>query len=349
MPIIETDSQAFEPYARLINIIGDQLITDKKVAVIELIKNCYDADAENVFVRFVNMDNYNKSYLTKFEQAYIEIEDDGDGMTLDTIKNVWLRLAAPVKLDKRKTKKDFSKKGRILQGEKGIGRFAVHKLGEDIDIFTKAKGNNEIKLELDFSKYDPEKLDLFNQPPQKHDLLKDVYNHWYVYSPPEVIKKSKGTIIRIYSLRERWTDTDFKDLYKAINKLIPPYDPFAKEFDIDFATDFDIKIYLNDHIYSSEGVVTFEEVIDEAPFKMSGSISKDGILTFNYISELTNRKLNRSVSILKIEELASYSYDLKSRTVLFPDKDRIPQCGSFKFSLYAYDLGKKAELSKGTI
>ena len=104
MAILRKFSQPFEPYARLMNIIGDQLITDKKVAVIEVVKNSYDADALNVQVRFFNMGNYGMSYLTEKEQPYIEIEDDGDGMSLNTITDVWLRPATPSKLDKKKKK-----------------------------------------------------------------------------------------------------------------------------------------------------------------------------------------------------------------------------------------------------
>ena len=81
MAIIKKDSQPFEPYARLMNIIGDQLITNKIVGVIEVVKNCYDADAENVQVRFFNVQNRGKDYLAESERPYIEIEDDGDGMT----------------------------------------------------------------------------------------------------------------------------------------------------------------------------------------------------------------------------------------------------------------------------
>lgn len=128
MAIVNKNSQPFKPYARLMNIIGDQLITDKKVAVIEIVKNSYDADAENVHIRFFNMNNYGKSYLTEKELPYIEIEDDGDGMSLKTITDVWLRPATPSKLDKKKQKQIKTSKGRIIQGEKGIGRFAIHKL-----------------------------------------------------------------------------------------------------------------------------------------------------------------------------------------------------------------------------
>ena len=171
MPIIEQDSQEFQPYARLMNIIGDQLITDKKVAVIEVIKNCYDADAEKVQVRFFNIQNHGKSYLTDLERPYIEIEDDGDGMTLKTIKEIWLRPATPYKLDKKKQKNNYTAKGRIIQGEKGIGRFAIHKLGEKVEVYTKTETTDEIKLVLDFTEFDPEKADIFNQESSDYKLL----------------------------------------------------------------------------------------------------------------------------------------------------------------------------------
>src|ERR1035437_4356304 len=206
MAIIKEDSQAFEPYARLMNIIGDQLITNKIVGIIEVVKNCYDADAENVQVRFFNMANHGKNYLTEKEQPYIEIEDDGEGMTLDTIQTIWLRPATPNKLDKRRNKQDITKRGRIIQGEKGIGRFAIHKLGEKIHVYTKAFGNDEVKLEMDFTEYNPEKADLFNLPETEYKLLNKVFNNWYLNDPPEEIKKSHGTLIRIYHLRDEWKD-----------------------------------------------------------------------------------------------------------------------------------------------
>lgn len=201
MSIIEQGKSPFEPYARLMNIIGDQLITDKKVAVIEIIKNSYDADAENVSVRFFNLKNFGSTYLTEQERPYIEIEDDGDGMPLTIIKEVWLRPATPYKLDKKKQKLNFTAKKRVIQGEKGIGRFAIHKLGEKIEVYTKIVDANEIKLELDFTEFNPEKADLFNQEPSSYKLLKDVENKWSVSDSPFEIKKTKGTLIRIYNLR----------------------------------------------------------------------------------------------------------------------------------------------------
>jgi hypothetical protein len=341
MGVIKKNSQPFEPYARLMNIIGDQLITNKIVGVIEVVKNCYDADAENVQVRFFNMNNYGKSYLTEREQPYIEIEDDGEGMTLTTITDIWLRPATPNKLDKRKNKKDITKKGRIIQGEKGIGRFAIHKLGEKIEVFTKAKGDYEVKLEMDFSEFNPEKVDLFNQPQVEYKLLNKVDNKWYVNDPPEQIKKSHGTLIRIYHLREEWREKDFEDLYKAVLRLIPPIDSNAVKLGVkEFKSDFDVKIYKDNSLFASEQATTFKDVIEQAQFVMLGSISKDGILSFDYKSTAPPRKFSRKINLLSKEELAIQNYTSISIERWFSKYNRKPACGEFKFSFYAFDLSK---------
>ncbi len=339
MAIINKNSQPFKPYARLMNIIGDQLITDKKVAVIEVVKNCYDADAENVQVRFFNMNNYGKNYLTEKEQPYIEIEDDGDGMDLKTITDVWLRPATPSKLDRKKQKQNKTEKGRIIQGEKGIGRFAIHKLGEKIELYTKAVDQDEVKLEMDFTEFNPEKADLFNQPPAEYKLLEEVDNSWYVNNPPEEIKKDKGTLIRIYNLRENWRDNDFEELYKSIQRLIPPTDENAEKLGVDFKQDFNIEVYKNGEIYSSEDVTTFKDVIERAQFTMIGTMSKDSVLTFEYKSTSPVRKFEREINLLSKEQLAKYNYMSYAIERGFKDK-HIPACGAFSFTFYAFDLSR---------
>jgi len=339
MAIINKNSQPFKPYARLMNIIGDQLITDKKVAVIEVVKNCYDADAENVQVRFFNMNNYGKTYLTEKEQPYIEIEDDGDGMTLKTITDVWLRPATPSKLDKKKQKLNKTAKGRIIQGEKGIGRFAIHKLGEKIELFTKAAGDDEIKLEMDFTEFNPEKADLFNQPPAEYKLLEEVHNSWFVNNPPEEIKKGKGTLIRIYNLRENWKENDFEELYKSIQRLIPPTDENAEKLGVNFKQDFSIEVYKNGVIYSSEDVTTFKDVIERAQFTMIGTVSKDGVLNFEYKSTSPVRNFEREINLLSKEQLAKNNYMSYAIERGFKDK-HAPTCGTFSFTFYAFDLSK---------
>lgn len=333
-------SQPFKPYARLMNIIGDQLITDKKVAVIEVVKNSYDADAENVQVRFFNLKNYGLGYLPENEQPYIEIEDDGDGMTLEIIEKVWLRPATPSKYEKKVRKQNETKKGRIIQGEKGIGRFAIHKLGEKIELFTKSKGHNEVKLEMDFTEFNPEKVDLFNQPTNiDFKLLEQVDNTWYENPTPEVIKKEKGTLIRISHLREHWKESDFEELYKSIQRLIPPVDENAKKLDIDFKQDFQIDIFKDNKLLSFENATTFKDVIERAQFTMMGTVSKEGILSFDYKSTIPQRTIYKTINLLNREELAKNGYILYTIDKWFK-KDRLPNCGEFKFTFYAFDLNK---------
>ena len=150
-----------KPYARLITMLGDQLIKNELIALIELIKNSYDADASWVKVSFID---FQPDYsLTKTSK--IVIEDDGCGMNEEILRKHWLNPATPQKLNQKK-ENEKTQKGRILQGEKGIGRFAVFKLGKKIQITTRRQENNsscrftcggehvENTLIYNFSKYD---------------------------------------------------------------------------------------------------------------------------------------------------------------------------------------------------
>ncbi len=336
MAIIENDSMPFKPYARLMNILGDQLITDKIVAVIELLKNCYDADSPTAEVRFSNMGNVGFSDLPLEEQACIEIRDFGCGMTLSTIKNVWLRPATPDKLNKKKQKQARTARGRIIQGEKGIGRFAIHKLGEKIELYTKAKEENEVKLIMDFSDYNPEDANLFNQS-ASYRLLEDVENVWYVNNPPELLDYESGTIIRIYNLREHWNVADYKNLYKNIQRLIPPTDVNAKSLGIDMHPDFDISMFVENKPYVSEDVMTFDDVIERAQFTMMGVIDENCNINFKYTSRIPQRHLECTFNLMDNVVLSQKGYSLTGIKEL-EKSGRQPQCGSFVFTFYAFDL-----------
>lgn len=339
MAIIEQDSMPFRPYARLMNILGDQLITDKKVAVIEIVKNSYDADATNVQIRFCNMSNVGFNSLPKEEQAYIEIEDNGCGMSLDTIKNVWLRPATPNKFERKRRSNNKTEKGRIIQGEKGIGRFAIHKLGERIELYTKSKGENEIKLEMNFVDFNPDNVNLFNQQ-SDYKLLDEVTNNWYVQDTPERVFEESGTIIRIYNIREQWSQNDYKELYKNIQRMMPPIDEKSKVLGVDFVQDFIIEMFLSGKLFVDEDVKTFSDVFERAQFMMSGSIDSNGVLDFKYKSISPRRELNDTINLLDDDELSLRNYSLYGNK-WFKENGRVPQCGPFKFSFYAFDLKNK--------
>lgn len=338
MAVLKHDRAPFQPYARLMTMLGDQLITDKKVAIIELIKNCYDADATHVSVSFGNLQNVFFNDLSQDQLSFIEIKDDGCGMKLETIQKTWLRPATPNKETAKRTKMTTTK-GRVIQGEKGIGRFAIHKLGTLVDLYTRADGEYEVKLTMDFTDYEPTQANLFNQQAE-YKLLDEVSNDWYVNNPAEVITQGTGTVLRIYCLRETWSEKDQEDLFRNIQRLTPPTEAAANDLGIQSIADFVVDMYVDGKIYKSDEVLTFKDVIERAQFKMTGSFSANGVLSFDYKATSPLRTLNREVNLLDKQSMASYNYSSYVIRKFWEQKQHKLKCGPFAFSFYAFDLSK---------
>ena len=141
----------FQPRARLVLLLGDELIRDAGIAVFELVKNAFDADATrcDIELNHVHLDN---------EDAHIIVADDGHGMNPGTIDTVWLGLGTRNRLTQResldpdicRTKKFH----RLPLGEKGVGRFAVHKLGNKVELITRAPGSREVVVTIDWNDFD---------------------------------------------------------------------------------------------------------------------------------------------------------------------------------------------------
>lgn len=150
---------SIRPFARLLTMLGDQLIKNEQIAVIELIKNSYDADADWVKVSF---DGFTNSFgITK--DSKIIIEDNGCGMNAATIEKSWMSPATPNKFSKDGSERRTPKYQRIIQGEKGIGRYAMLKLGKTINMTTRPESGNESGKEytlcFDINSYDNDFID----------------------------------------------------------------------------------------------------------------------------------------------------------------------------------------------
>ena len=342
MAIVKTGEVPFQAYARLISVLGDQLISNKWVGVIELVKNCYDADAENVYVRFLNFEN-----PTNENPATIEIEDNGDGMTLDIILNVWMKPATPHKLNRKKSKeKKFTPKGRVMQGDKGVGRFAIYKLGDYVELYSKTNTSDEIKLTLNFHEYADDELKESNH---QDKFLDEILNKWEVNDKPQRIinKKNQGTLIRIVDVRNDWKYDDLEKLSKAFFRMMPPTLPgvnVAKDFDVDLV--WDSKTFQGNFL-------TFEGMAELAPFYFEGTIDNDG--TIDAIYTHNKKKLRFEFNLFSDEENI-LRYDIrklklyKDRFLTFEDKRKItikeirkPNTGGFIFFFYGYDLKNPAE------
>ncbi|MGY4601252.1 HSP90 family molecular chaperone [Bradyrhizobium sp. GM22.5] len=184
----------FRPRARLLQLLGDQLIGTPRLAVFELVKNSYDADAELVTVV---LDAIGKP------TASISVRDDGEGMTLDTIKDIWLVPAHDHRELQRIAKKRTAL-NRLPLGEKGVGRFAVHKLGDRVEVITRAKGALECVVSIDWA------AEIEKQ------FLSDTEVSIKTREPAVFTGDATGTIITISNLREKeWSRGDVRRFTQA--------------------------------------------------------------------------------------------------------------------------------------
>jgi hypothetical protein len=140
--IIESGRLSFSIEGRILRELGERLVKQPEVAVVELAKNAYDADATECDIEF----DFPKSIL---------VSDDGHGMTLDRFANGWMRVGTSSKAKIRKSEKY----GRLITGEKGIGRFAVRFLGRQLQLVSvaedkKRKTKTRLTAEFDWLQFD---------------------------------------------------------------------------------------------------------------------------------------------------------------------------------------------------
>ncbi|MFC0778684.1 ATP-binding protein [Flavobacterium sp. HJSW_4] len=195
-------------------LLGRDLITDRITAVFELVKNAYDANATEVIVTFSNVNN-------QTTDSTISIKDNGTGMSLDDIRDKWMVVGTN---SKRKNLYSDSPFNRRYVGEKGIGRFAVDKLGEKVEIITKQSNTNEgLIVKLHWDEYETkaasEQLTLFTEVENDYSYFQgDITEH--------------GTELLIKNLNEPWTKSDIDRLYKELTKIVSPFYPLSPPFNI---------------------------------------------------------------------------------------------------------------------
>lgn len=194
----------FKVSSALKNIIGRDLINNRFIAVFELVKNAYDAGANNVIIRFKNLKN---------EKAEISIIDDGCGMNLDDIKNKWLFVAYSEKKISGNRAGNYRNQinKRIYAGAKGVGRFSCDRLGKLLNITTKKYDDKVNSIDINWDKFELDDKKEFENIPVKHKYLDKLLSNY-----------SKGTILTIQELREVWTRKDLLELKKSLKKLSNP-------------------------------------------------------------------------------------------------------------------------------
>jgi len=344
-----SEKLTIRPYARLLTMLGDQLIKNELIALVELIKNSYDADASWVKVSFIDFGpDYELTPTSK-----IRIEDDGCGMNADILRKHWLNPATPDKL-KRKKDNPKTQKGRILQGEKGIGRFAIFKLGKKITITTRRQQQNykgefielgedtENVMTYDFSKYDN---DFLREDGEEKDLFLEHLTVDLLQRLPETIieqdlvlgttrKKRRpfGTVIEITDLKTRWTVDRVNRIQQNIGKLQPIFS--GKD-----TADFSVWIYKDDVLHESND--SYKKVLDHCLKNMSVLKITSGryVCGENTISfDMNDRPVKLSFQDPDIRGLTQFR-----RFKALEEKGENVECGSFNFEFYIFDLNADSE------
>ncbi len=198
---LDNTNLSFRVSSGLKNIIGKDLISDKYIAIFELVKNSYDAGARKVVVSFYDDEN---------DGNVIRIVDDGKGMDYSDIINKWLFVAYSEK-NKRNQKKDYRDElKREYAGAKGVGRFSCDRLGAKLQLITTKKGDKYTHiLDVDWNSFEKNDADEFINIP-------------VTYSATNSKTDDYGTIIIIKDLREEWDRDALLKLRRSLMKLVSP-------------------------------------------------------------------------------------------------------------------------------
>jgi signal transduction histidine kinase len=321
-------------------MLGEQLIKNERIALIELIKNSYDADADWVKVTFQNFgDNFKIQ-----QESKIIIEDNGHGMNQKLIENHWLNPATPEKKRRKKTK-DTTTKGRVIQGEKGIGRFAILKLGRQIDIISKTKEDKqEHYVTYDFSRYDD---DFLSENGDEKDLYIDDLRVTLLNRKPERISESEvifgarkkkrtdhGTIIEISNLKGSWTEHKVESVYRDLAKL---ESIFAKKSKIDF----EVSIYKDDeHLNLQEDYLEKLDILlnDRSVIKVENGYFDADEMKYRFKLDGVEKHVSLTDPLIPTTKNIRDKYGNGWATL----SQRALECGSFDFGFYIFDFSSNA-------
>lgn len=252
---IKSGSFVFKPRARIIKTIGEELISNDNVAIVELVKNSYDANSEIVEITFIgNVKERQEGkkiikYLDK-ENASIIIYDSGSGMDFETIKSAWMEPATNFKKKNKNTHPS-----RKSTGEKGIGRFASAKLASQLELITKQQNQDEIVVKFNWDDFSNE-----------DNYLENISIHWEIRPPQEI--KEKGTILKLINLNKSWKEDEIRELRVTLSRLLNPIVPME---------DFLISVNLPDDFDKVlKGIIERPETLNKPDYYIKGTITETG-------------------------------------------------------------------------
>ncbi|WP_107831903.1 sensor histidine kinase [Neisseria subflava] len=290
------------PAGRHLLTIGRDLIQDSYAAIVELVKNAYDADSESVEIHFKATEKPSENISDNPEKRIeITVRDYGHGMSQDTVINKWMVPSTSDKLERKK-----SPHGRIMQGRKGIGRYAASMLGSTLLLETVSEDSEKTTVLVSWHDF------------ETSEYLDDV--ELLVETHPT--DEQSGTALTIEGGEEyyrEWNEKQFKDLNFELKKLISPVqnsmDKAAQDFQIH------LKISGFSDVEDLEETIAPYPIFDLYDYKISGRINSNGKGTLTYALQKARNT---------VEEVISF--DLKDSTA----------CGDLIFDIRVYDREKES-------
>jgi len=235
MPNNEKKS-SFKANIRLKDIVGQGLINNSNIAIIELIKNSRDAKSKKVKVSFTNASTVSPA-------SKIIIQDFGNGMDLNDILNKWLNIAYS---DKRN-----DSLGKYA-GDKGIGRFSCDRLGKHLNLYSKKSDAEIVHLEVNWLDFE---IDDIDREISSVKLDPEYITQEYFQEKTQLPAFQKGTCLVIENLREIWGESELERLKKELERFI--IDPEKK---------FEVSLKSND-FKGKDNKLVFDEVIENKLLK----------------------------------------------------------------------------------
>jgi signal transduction histidine kinase len=294
----QTSSIPFRIHPRVFAALGADLVTNDVVAVIELVKNSYDALATRVDVLYGVADG----------QPFLEISDDGVGMSRHTLETAWSVVATPYR-----STHPIETRGKLTRrtsGEKGLGRLSAARLGKRLAMTTKAENDSCWLVEVDWSGL------------AEKNALEACEATCTLLPPKQCPIKFSGTRLRITGLESPWSDDQFEDLRENLSRLLAP---FGK------AEDFEIHL-------SIEGSgdlgtrVSAPAFLDKPPYAIRGHVDAKGNVKGRYeyhpITQTKSRTAQMALSWEDVKESSEGA--LRGR--------KAPSCGPFEFEIRAWDI-----------
>jgi signal transduction histidine kinase len=302
----------FQPKARLLLQLGDQLIRNESIAILEVIKNSYDAYSSTCRVSMKKIDSP--------QLGEIIIEDDGQGMNLAIIRDIWMQPGSNHKRQIIDSTKNLKGAKRLPIGEKGIGRFGVHKLGYEIELISKMKDSNEVYFKINWKDF------------ENDELLSNINITLTERKSAEHFLDGKtGTRIIITKLKNTWSKKTVRELFRSVNSLSSPFETLDS-----------FKVYFSiDNQDWLAGLISFDQIKDHALYYAEVIIEGNKIKKFDYdfrpwdtLSKVKSRK--KTLKDIKMVEQV-YNEDSRKKEWIDLDLSRYKQMGPIRFKLLIFD------------